>query len=88
MRLVATMMLLWGEDWLRVSNGRRGFTSEEIADRTSLTPSQVEQTLAKMDDVKLVKTYADGWVLTIDRWKESVLGVWRKQAMLTPDPDA
>lgn len=84
MRLVATMMLLWGEDWERLSNGRRGMSEAEIADRTSLTESQVRATLQKLDDVQLVRSYADGWSLTLDRWREAVLKPWVAKAKLTP----
>lgn len=76
MRLVATMMLLWSEDWSRLSNGRRGMSAAEIADRTSLTEQQVRNTMAKLVDVQLVREFADGWELTLERWKDAVLKPW------------
>jgi hypothetical protein len=73
MRLVAVTMLLWKDDWDKLSNGRYGMTAAELADRTSLTEQQVIATLAKLVDVQMVRERADGWELTIDRWQEAVL---------------
>lgn len=80
MRLVALNLLLWGEEWERVGNGRYGMTPGEIADRTSLTPAQVTAALAKMHTVKLVAERADGYMLTIDEWKQHALGPWMAAA--------
>lgn len=76
MRLVATMMLLWEEDWSRLSGGRYGMTVEEIADRTSLEPRIVRATLAKMVDVRLIRERTDGWELTWKTWYEEALKPW------------
>lgn len=80
MRLVAVMMLLWGEEWRRLSNGRTGMSADDIADRTSLTTKQVTATLDKMAEVKLVQQHADGWSLTIPEWKKHALGPWMDEA--------
>lgn len=76
MRLVAGMMLMWGKDWSRITEGRYGMTIEEIADRTSLAPVVIERALEQMVDCKMVERRADGWRLTIERWQESVLPFW------------
>jgi hypothetical protein len=84
MRLVGTMMLLWSEHWKDLTNGRYGMTVEEIADRTSLTPTQVRSVLDKMVKVRLVRERADGWELTVDRWTEEALRPWVAQANYRP----
>lgn len=84
MRLVGTMMLLWQEDWHRLSGGRYGMTVEEIADRTSLTDKQVRGVLEKMTKVLLVRERADGWELTVDRWVEAALRPWVAKANHRP----
>ena len=77
MRLVAVTMLLWSEEWPNYSEGRYGMTYDELSDRTSLTPEQIEKTLHKMREVRLVEQRADGWMLTLDRFIGSVLAIWQ-----------
>lgn len=62
-RLIALMMMLWGEDWARV-----GFTPHEIADRTGMTPAQVTKALDQMFNERLVVQGADGYQLTLNDW--------------------
>jgi len=83
MRLVTVQMLLWQEEWPRMSEGRYGMTYDEISDRTSLTVRQVEETLYKMREVRLVEQRADGWMLTFDRFKGSVLAAWQHRQPTT-----
>lgn len=84
MRLVATMMILWEEDWHRLSNGRYGMSAAEIADRTSLTEAQVQAIMAKLVDVNLAMEMADGWKLTLEAWIESHLRPWVARANQRP----
>jgi DNA-binding MarR family transcriptional regulator len=67
MRLVALTILLWADVWDRPT-----IDPESIADRTSLKLSDVMGALDKLEHVGLVECYADGWKLTIQRFKQTV----------------
>lgn len=56
MRLVALTMLLWESVW-----DRAAFDYDELADRTSLTPAQVAQTIDQLEQAGWVEQQADGW---------------------------
>jgi hypothetical protein len=77
MRLVATTLLLWSDLWQEESGGRIGMTPDELADRTSLTPIQVDAALAKLEEVRFVQMRADGYILTFEEWKRDVLSKWK-----------
>lgn len=68
MRLVAMTLLLWREEWPKISEGRYGMSADEIAACTTLTPEAVDAILVKLEGLLMVRKRADGWELTFDQW--------------------
>lgn len=80
MRLVALMFLLWESEWNAESGGRSSMSIEEIADRTSLEDHAVATTLERLANVSLIEQRADGWILTLDKWRTEVFPKWMERA--------
>lgn len=70
MRLVSLTMLLWEDHWERMS-----MDYEAISDRTGLDVSVVKRTMDKLEAIRMVEAMADGWRLTLQRWREGILRV-------------
>lgn len=70
------MFILWADEWVKESGGRTSMSPEEIADRTSLEEQTVRATLERLANVKLIEATADGWALTLDRWRKEVFPGW------------
>lgn len=73
MRLVAAVLLLWADCWEAISNGRKGMDISVLAERTSLTHDQVRATLTKLEEVRLIRQTAEGWVLTLEEYRAHAL---------------
>lgn len=76
MRLVGLCLLQWVEEAGFVS-----VTPAFIEDRTSIPADHVDAILTKLESVGLASCYADGWQLTIDKYKNGAMLQWlgRKQ---------
>jgi hypothetical protein len=67
-RLVALCLLLWDSESERLS-----IDPLHLSQRCSLSVEQVSRTLDALAEIQLARQWADGWRLSFDDWRESVL---------------